>query len=97
MNIRFEIPDDIADQLKSEGVDLNHEAREVFLVELYRQERVSHYQLSEALGLCRYETDGVLKRHGVDYGLTIEEFRAEAEFLKALLDKERSRDLKGRS
>jgi Uncharacterised protein family (UPF0175) len=41
------------------------EAREAYLVELYRQDRITHHQLTQALGLSRLEGDGVLKRHKV--------------------------------
>ena len=57
--------------------------REFYLVELYRQDRIAHHQLSEALGLSRVETDGVLKRHEVSSGPTLEELRAEIGTLRA--------------
>jgi hypothetical protein len=52
-------------------------AAETYLVELYRQDRITHHQLTEALGLSRIETDGVLKRHKVSSGPTLEELRAD--------------------
>ncbi len=78
MNISFEIPRDIEEQIRTNGEDLSGEARELFLVELYRRERITHHQLSEALGLSRYETDGVLKKHEVWLELTPEELAAQA-------------------
>lgn len=84
MNISFEIPHDIEQQLRNNGVDLSSEAREAFLVELYRQDRITHGQLGRALDLDAYETDGVLKRHGVGLGLSIEELRAEAASLRSV-------------
>ena len=80
MTIRFELPGEIEQQLRENGADLSREAKESFLVELYRQERISHNQLAEALGLSRYEADGVLKRHGVELELTLEEFRSRGRF-----------------
>jgi predicted HTH domain antitoxin len=82
MNISFEIPLEIEQELRTNGTNLSGEAREAFLVELYRvelyrQDRISHHQLTEALGLSRLETDGVLKRHKVSSGPTLEELRAE--------------------
>jgi hypothetical protein len=77
MNISFEIPSDIVQDLCTNGADLNDEAREVFLVELYRLDRITHHQLAEALGLSRLETEGVLKRHKVSLGITAEEMRAQ--------------------
>jgi Uncharacterised protein family (UPF0175) len=77
MNISFEIPLDIELELRGNGADLSGEAREAFLIELYRQDRITHHQLTEALALSRLETDGVLKRHKVSSGPTLEELRAE--------------------
>ena len=82
MTIHFEIPDCIAEQLRAAGIDLNQTAKESLLVELYRQEQITHHQLAEALGLNRYETDGVLKRHGVEMELSLEEFRRQAASLR---------------
>ena len=82
MSIRFEIPQEIEQELGTNGRDRNHEAKEACLVELYRQERITHHQLAEALGLSRYETDGVLKRHRVWLELTPEELAAQAALLR---------------
>ena len=77
MTISFEIPHEIEQQIRTNGANLDREAREAYLVELYRQDRITHHQLAEALGLSRLETDGVLKRHKVSSGPTLEELRAE--------------------
>ena len=83
MTISFEIPREIERALSADGSDLSEEAREAFLVELYRQDRITHHPLAEALGLNRIETDGVLKRHKVSSGVTAEEMRAQAAALCA--------------
>jgi predicted HTH domain antitoxin len=82
MNISFEIPKEIEQELRIDGLDPNQEAKEVYLIDLYRQERITHRQLAEALGLSRYETDGVLKRHKVSPNVTAQEMRAQATALK---------------
>ena len=82
MTISFEIPPEIANELCVDGNDLGREAKEAFLIELYRRERIAHHQLAEALGLDRYETDGVLKRHKVSTGVSAEEIRAQATALQ---------------
>jgi predicted HTH domain antitoxin len=84
MNISFELPTDIERELNaSNGTDLGQEAKEAYLVELYRQDRISHHQLAKALGLNRDETDGVLKRHRVPSGpATVAELRAEVASLR---------------
>lgn len=78
MTISFEIPRDLEEQICDDGADLSGMAREALLVELYREHRVSHRQLGEALGLEPYETDGLLEKHGVGLGISVEELRAEA-------------------
>ena len=82
MTISFELPHDIEQQVCSNGADLNDMAREAFLVELYREKKITQHQLGQALGLDDYETDGVLKRYGVGYDLTLEEFEKQRTFLQ---------------
>ena len=82
MNISYEIPQDIEQELRTNGLDVNGEAKEAYLIDLYRQERISHRQLADALGLNRYETDGVLKRHKVSPNVTAQEMRAQATSLQ---------------
>ena len=65
MTITFELPRQIEDELRRGVSNLDHLAKEAVLVELYRQQRLSHHELAEALGLNRFETDGLLKRHRV--------------------------------
>lgn len=82
MSISFEIPSDMEQELCTDGLDMNREAKEAYLIDLYRQERITHCQLAEALGLSRYETDGVLKRHKVSPNVDAQEMRAQAMALK---------------
>ena len=74
MSISFDLPASVEDQLRRELADLDVVAKEAALVELYRQERITHHQLGLSLGLERHETDGLLKRHKVveDVPRTIE-------------------------
>lgn len=63
--------------LRQSGQEPSAAAKEAALVELYRLQRITHHQLSEALGLHRLETDLVLKRHDVPLDLTLAELRVE--------------------
>ena len=74
MSISFDLPASVEDQLRREFADLDVVAKEAALVELYRQEQITHHQLGLSLGLERHETDGLLKRHKVveDVPRTIE-------------------------
>ena len=77
MAVTVELPADVEKRLRAESPDLESEAKEAMLVELYRQDKLSHYELSQALGLERFETDAVLKKHNVTEDLpTNEEYDA---------------------
>jgi predicted HTH domain antitoxin len=82
MNITFEIPQEIERGLRTNGLDMNRDAKEAYLVNLYREDRISHRELAEALGLSRYEADGLLKRYKVSPNVTAEEMHAQATGLR---------------
>jgi predicted HTH domain antitoxin len=84
MNICFELSREIEQRLESaqESVDLSQDAKEAYLVDLYRRRKITHHQLGRALELDRYDTDRLLKRHGVELELSLEEFNAEAASLR---------------
>jgi hypothetical protein len=65
MALCIELPAELESALRSQVADLDHTAKEAVLIELYRQEKLTHHELSLALGLDRLETDGLLARHGV--------------------------------
>ena len=73
MAVIVELPADVEQRLRAESPDLESEAKEAMLVELYRQDKLSHYELSQALGLERFETDAVLKKHNVTEDLPTDE------------------------
>ena len=74
MTITFQIPAEVERQLRAQGAgDLDSEAKEAMFVEFYRQDRLSHYQLSQALGLSRFETNALLKKHHVTEDLPTSE------------------------
>lgn len=91
MSISFDIPRDIEQEISANMPDLNAEAREAFLVTLYRDDRITHHQLAEALGLSRMEAEGVLKRHKVSSGVTVEEMRDQAAALHEALMEAKTR------
>jgi hypothetical protein len=80
----IELPDDVEAALRQQLSNLDEAAKEACLIEFYRQGQLTHFQLATALGLDRYSTDGVLKRHGVGYDLTPEEIARQV----AVLSKE---------
>jgi hypothetical protein len=82
MNISFEIPQDIERQIRTGGEDLNREAKEVYLMEQFRQAKLSHRQLEDALGLSFQETEELLKQRGLGQDIDAAEFEAGRERLR---------------
>jgi len=77
MTLTIELPQEIENSLRQQLSNLDQAAKEACLVEFYRQGQLTHYQLASALGLGRYETDGLLKRHGVEDNMSLEELKRE--------------------
>ncbi len=87
MSVRFQLPDDIEQQLRHDLTNLDQVAKEAALVELYRQAKITHHQLATALGIERFETEGLLKRHNVTEDLiTAEELSDQMATLRKLLN-----------
>jgi hypothetical protein len=82
MTISFDIPQEIEQQIRTDGVDLDRDAKEVYLMEQYRLARITHRQLEEALGLSFHEAEELLKRRDMGQDLDIEEFEAGRELLR---------------
>ena len=85
MTISFELPPDLEQTLRHDLADLNSEAKESFLIGLYRRGRIPQTALSKALGLDRLETEDLLQRHHVTEDLgTIADYLADAQTLQNL-------------
>ena len=65
MALTIQLPSELEQALRDELGDLDQVAKEALLVELYRQEKITQYEVSQALGLERFETDALLKKHNV--------------------------------
>ena len=65
MAITIELPSAIEEKLRLEDGDLAAVGKEAMLTELYREGRISHGELAEALGLSRNQVDDVLRRRRV--------------------------------
>lgn len=88
MPVTVELPEDIEEKLRRENPNLDADVREACAIELFRQERLNHYQLSRVLGLNRFETDTALKRHRVEeQSLTTAELESDRETLRKVLDR----------
>jgi predicted HTH domain antitoxin len=86
MAVKIQIPAEVELRLRAEDPDLEATAREAMLLELYRQDKLSHHELSQAMGLDRFETEGLLKRHGVTEDLpTAHELEKDLQMARSLL------------
>ncbi len=86
LTVTLDVPPEIEAKLRAGTSNLDAEVTEAYALELFRQGRLSHYELSQVLGLDRFETDAYLKRHKVFEGsLTMEDLEADRETLDRLL------------
>lgn len=83
MRISFEIPPDIEDLLRPDLDDLDIKARDAFLLELYREGRISHALLRESLGLSFHESERLIKDRGMGQDLSLDEFEEGRAALRA--------------
>ena len=83
--VRLELPPAIEQRLRKDNPDISKEVQEVFVLELFRRGKLSHYELSYVLGLSRSETDAYLKLHKVFEGsLTNDDVEADYQTLRRL-------------
>lgn len=88
MAITFELPHDLEKTLRQRLGDLDQAAKEAALIELYRQDKLTQYDLSQALGLSRLETETLLKKHNVTEDLpTPSEIERDVDTLRRMLDR----------
>lgn len=88
MAVIVDLPPDIEQRLRAETCDLDREATVATLVQLYREERLARHELSQVLGLNRFETDALLKQHLVTEDLPpLEELEEDFRLAKRMLER----------
>ena len=86
MTVTIQLPPDVEQRLRAETPDLDAQATEAVAVALFRQGKLSHYELSQALKLDRFETDAYLQRHQIYEGsLTMEDLDADRQTLDRVM------------
>jgi predicted HTH domain antitoxin len=87
MTVSFQLPAELERSLRQDLGNVDAEAKEAFLVALYRRGVVSHLALSQALGLDRMETEDVLHKHNVTEDLgSVDDYLKDARALEQLRD-----------
>jgi hypothetical protein len=85
MAVTIQLPPALEQHLRHDVRDLDAEAKEALLVSLYRQGKLSHLALCEALGLDRIETEQILHKHHVTEDLgTLDDYLQDAKALEQL-------------
>ncbi len=90
LHVKLEWPADLEEKLRQQSSNLDADVKEAYALELFRREKLSHYELSRVLGLDRFQTDAFLQRHKVTEGsLTMEDLEADRQTLDRILGKAR--------
>ncbi len=90
LNVKLDLPPDVEDRLRREVTNLDADVKEAYVLELFRRGTLSHYELSQALGLDRHETNAYLKQHNVFEGsLTAPDLEADRRTLERVMSKDR--------
>jgi hypothetical protein len=84
MQIKFELPEDIAEGLQSRWKDLPRAALESLALEAYRSHALTAAELRRLLGFeTRMQVDAFLKEHEI-YDYTAADFEQDRETLRQL-------------
>jgi len=86
MSITLEFPLELEHRLRKADPNLDLLARQAVALDLFRNEKITHYELGQLLGLDRFETDSFLKAHH-EYAqtLTLTDIEDDRRTIKQLL------------
>jgi hypothetical protein len=88
LHVVLEFPPDVEARLRQELTDVEADAKEAYAVELYRRGTLNRWDLGRVLGLDRFETEALLKRHNVfDGALTLADLEADSQTLNKVFEK----------
>ncbi len=84
MDVQLQIPDDVAQALNREAIDLSRTALESLALEGYRTGRLSEGQLRRMLGFStRMQVHAFLKEHHVYLNYSVDELNQDLKSLAA--------------
>lgn len=86
MSITLDFPSELEQRLRRADPNLDAEARESVALDLFRKEKITHYELGQLLEFDRFETDAFLKRNE-EYAqsLTLADIESDRKSIKELL------------
>jgi len=65
MSVCINLPSALEAQFRRDVLDLDQTAKETLLVDLYRRGTITHHELSESLGIQRFQVEELLLCYGV--------------------------------
>lgn len=86
MTLILDLPDTWKGLLGLDTADAATRAREMLVIEGYREGRLSRGQASEMLGIGYHEAEAILMRYGADQQPTWEELEHSASVIRSLID-----------
>ncbi len=86
MTLALELPDAWKQLLGLDTADAPDRAREMLVIERYREGKLSRGQAAEMLGLGFHEAEALLKRYGADQHPTWEEMEQSTQAFRPLVD-----------
>jgi predicted HTH domain antitoxin len=86
MTLVLDLPDAWKSLLGLDTADAAGRAREMLVIESYREGKISRGQAAEMLGLGFHETEALFKRYGADQQATWGELEQSTQALRSLID-----------
>lgn len=88
MQITIDIPNEIAEQLTETPDQLPRQLLELLVIEAYRNDRITHFQVGQILKLpSRWAVDEFLKKHHADLHYNEEDLACDRQTLRQLRPK----------
>jgi predicted HTH domain antitoxin len=89
LTVNLTLPPALEKRIRDEFVNLDKDVTEAYVLQLFREGRLSHFELSEVLHLDRFQTDAYLKQRGVFEGSpTMADLEADRATLEELFKRE---------
>jgi predicted HTH domain antitoxin len=89
-NVTLDFPLDVEEKVRQQSLNLAADVKEAYALELFRQGKLTQYELSRVLGLDRVETEAWLKRRQIFEGsLTMADLESDRQTLDRVMTKAR--------
>ncbi len=84
MTVTLDIPEELAEELAAGGVDVAERSRDLLLIDVYKEGRISISRLGVLLGGDRWTAEAWLAEHGVGPNYGTADFEDDVKTLDAL-------------